>query len=492
MWWEGFLVATQGYNLLYLLSGTVVGLIIGALPGLGPLFAVALMLPLTFGMPAVSAIILLAAVHASTAYGDSLASILINTPGGVGSVASCWDGFPMAQQGKAGMALGLSAAGSLFGGVIGWLSLVLISPVLTGLALKMGPAEYFMLALLALSLLSLAAQGETIKGLILGGIGLLLAFIGRDPITATQRFTMGNMYLQDGVPLVPVVVGLFALSQAIILAESGGVIAQVRGTKGDVWQGVVGAFRRPITLLRGGIIGILLGIMPALGLSTANIVAYLAEKRASREPETFGKGNVAGLLAPETAKNACIVGDLIPTFTLGIPGSSTTALFLAALTLHGIQPGAEFFQAGSLSYAVFVGILLAQFAFFVLGLLFAGYFARVVLLPNSLLVPLIVVLSFIGAYAMRHTLLDVLITILFGFVGYVLSKHRWPQACLVLGFVLGDIAESNLQRALLISGGSYLGVLARPGALGIFMTMLVMLGWPYLAKLPGIIRTREV
>ena len=289
MWLEGLMIALQPINLLYLLLGTAFGLVIGALPGLGPMFAVALTLPLTYGMEPASAIILLAAVHAATAYGDSFASILINTPGGVGSVASCWDGYPMAQKGQAGVAMGISALGSFMGGIIGWVSLVAISPLLIMVALKMGPAEYFMVALMALSLLALASHGRVLKGLFLGGIGLLLSFIGRDPITAEARFTFGYLYLEDGLPLAPTVLGLFALSQVLVLSEQGGSIAQIR-TVGKVWEGFKLALRLPGTIVRAGIVGIFMGILPALGLASANILAYFAEKRSGRSAGS-GRGS---------------------------------------------------------------------------------------------------------------------------------------------------------------------------------------------------------
>ena len=486
MWLKGFEVALSGTNLLCLLIGTSFGLVIGALPGLGGMFAVALALPMTFNLPVDSAIILLAAVHASCAYGDSLASILINTPGGVGSVASCWDGFPLAQQGKAGLALGVSALGSLAGGLMGWLSLVAISPILMVLALKMGPTEYFVTAMLALSLLSMASMGETYKGLILGGLGLMLAFIGQDPITATSRFVIGNFYvdstLEGGIPLVPVALGLFALSQAIVLAEEGGQIAQVRELAGGgVRQGIIEALHRPLTILRGGLVGIWLGVMPALGLSSANVVAYLVEKRASSEPQTFGKGNISGLLAPETAKNACVVGDLIPTFTLGVPGSSVTALFMAALIMHGVQPGPRFFQSGVLPYTVFSGILLAQFTFFIIGMMTLRFFAKVVRVPNKLLVPTIVILCFLGSYAMRVSMFDVFICLLFGVVGYILTKKDWPKACLILGLVLGELMESNFHRMLKMSDGSYLPLVTRPISVCILILIVVLLSWPYIS-----------
>jgi len=483
MWYEGFAVAFQGYNILYLLLGTMIGLVVGAMPALGPLFGVGLMLPFTFGMPAATAIIFLASVHAATAYGDSIASILINTPGGVGSVASCWDGYPLAQQGKAGMALGISTTSSFIGGLMGWVSLVVISPLLIMLALKMGPPEYFMVAFMALSLLAMASQGRIAGGLALGGIGLLLAFVGNDPITASPRFTLGLDYLEDGLPLVPVAVGLFALSQAIALAEQGGTIAQIRSI-GSIWQGFAEVLKRPFSIMRGAIVGIILGVMPALGLSSANIVAYLVEKRASKNPETFGHGNPSGLVAPEVAKNSCILGDLVPTFTLGIPGSSTTALFLAAMTMHGLQPGVKFFQgSGALPYAVFSGILLAQVAFFLLGLFFARYFAMAVLAPNAFIVPMIVFLSFVGSFAMRNRVEDVLVTIIFGLIGYMMSKWCYTAVCLILGLVLGDLTEANFHRSLLIGRGSYLIFLSTPISIVLFTLTILSIAGPYLVTL---------
>lgn len=483
MWVEGFLTALQPLNLLYLVLGSASGMVIGALPGLGPLFGVALMLPLTFGMEPATAIIFLSAVHAATAYGDSFASILINTPGGVGSVASCWDGYPMAQKGQAGVAMGISTLGSFVGGVIGWISLVALSPVLIWVALKMGPSEYFMVSLMALSLLALASGGQVLKGLFLGGIGLLLSFVGRDSITAEARFTFGWPYLEDGLPLAPVVLGLFALSQVLVLSAKGGSISEF-GSVGKVWEGCIQALKLPATIIRAGLVGIFMGVLPALGLSSANVVAYFIEKRASRNPQNFGQGEPRGLLAPEIAKNACIVGDLIPTFTLGIPGSSVTAIFLAAMVMHGVQPGVEFFShSGALPYTVFAGILLAQISFFILGLLFARYFAKVVLIPNALLVPMIVVLSFIASLALRGNMVDVIVTFVFGFIGYLLNLYRYPAACLVLGLVLGELVEANFHRALLIGRGSYSIFFTRPISLTLLLLTVLMLCWPLLSGL---------
>lgn len=482
MWSQGLLTALQGHNILYVLLGTLAGLVVGALPGLGPLFGVAIMLPFTFGMPAVGAIIFLAAVHSATAYGDSIASILINTPGGVGSIATCWDGYPMSRQGKSAVALGISATGSLIGGIIGWIILVLISPALTDFALKIGPAEYFVLGLMALSLLAIAAQGETIKGLILGCLGLLLSFVGQEPVQGTLRFTLGLGYLEDGFDLVPVTVGLLAISQALILAEEGqeeGTIVEIKGT---VWEGFKESIIRPLTIMRSGIIGILLGIMPALGISVANIVSYLVEKKYSKNPDTFGKGNPAGVLAPETSKSACIVGDLIPTFTLGIPGSAPTAVLLAALTIHGLQPGPHFFLSGSAPYAVFWGILLAQFTIFILGLFTIRYMAKIIFIPKRFLATVIIVLSLVGAYADQTQIEAVYTALFFGLVGYILNKLNYPSTPLILGLVVGHLVETNFQRAMIGSGNSYAIFVTRPISLFMLIILFVFMLWPYIVK----------
>jgi putative tricarboxylic transport membrane protein len=483
MWIEGLKVAIQLNNLIYLLLGTAVGLFVGVLPALGALFGLAIMLPFTYGLPAVTAIILLVAVHASCYYGDSITSILINTPGGIGSVASCWDGYAMARQGKSAMALGISTIGSFMGGIMGWLTLVGIAPLLTAFAIRISSAEYFMLGIMALSLLSIAARGETIKGLIMACFGLSLAFVGQDPIEGlSYRFTFGSIYLEDGLPLVSVTVGLFALSQAMVLVEEGGTISEIFELTGSIWQGMKEALRRPITVLRAGMVGLWIGILPALGPAAGNIIAYFVEKRASKEPETFGKGNPAGLLAPEVSKNACAVGDMIPTFTLGIPGSASTAILLVALTIHGLEPGPRFFLSGTEPYTIFSGILLAQFAFFVCGLFLARYFAKVVLIPNAILGPTIIFLSFIGSYAIRNRLEDVIITIVFGLIGYFFVKFRWPAPCLVLGLVLGDLIEKNFHRAVEIADGSYAVFVTRPTSLILLIITLIFMLWPYYSE----------
>jgi putative tricarboxylic transport membrane protein len=483
MWLEGFKIAVQPDNLLYLFAGTAVGLLVGVLPALGALFGLAIMLPFTYGLPPITAIIMLVSVHAASYYGDSITSILVNTPGGIGSVASCWDGYPMAKQGKSLSALGISTIGSLLGGIMGWLTLVALAPLLTAFAIQVSSAEYFMLGIMALSLLSIAARGETIKGLIMATFGLSLSYIGQDPIEGlSYRFNFGIQYLNDGLPLVSVTVGLFALSQAIVLVEESGTISELHKLAGSIWEGIRESLRRPLTILRGSMIGIWMGILPAIGPAAATIIAYFVEKRASKEPDTFGKGNPAGLLAPEVAKTACAAGDMIPTFALGIPGSASTAILLVALTIHGLEPGPRFFLSGVEPYAIFCAILMAQFSFFISGLFLARYFAKVIMVPNAIIGPIIIFLSLVGTYAMRNRVEDMGVTIAFGVIGYFFVKLKWPAPCLILGLVLGDLIEKNFHRAVQIADGSYAVFITRPTSLVLLITTLLFMLWPFYSE----------
>jgi putative tricarboxylic transport membrane protein len=339
-------------------------------------------------------------------------------------------------------------------------------------------------ALLALTLVSVAAEGQMIKGLILCGIGLMLAFVGPDPVNGYMRFTFGSLYLQNGIDLMPVVLGLFAMAQAIHLTTQGNESAlAVWSAKDRVLTGVREAFRRPTTLVRSGVLGIALGVMPILGTATASIVAYMFEKKRAKvkEREEFGNGSLNGLLAPETAKAACVVGDMIPTLTLGIPGSAATALFLAALVLHGITPGPEFFQKGALSYTVFIGILLAQITFFVVGILTARYWARVIQIPNSLLVPAIAVLCALGAYAPHNEIMDVVTMMVFGVIGYLLSQRGYPVAALLLGLVLGEMVEGNYHRAMIIGDGNPAIFVTEPVSGLLLLVLIVSLASPALS-----------
>jgi len=484
MWLEGFQIALSSTNIWWLLLGSFVGLVVGVLPGLGPTFGVALMLPFTFSLDPATALIFLCAIHAACNYGDSFSSFMLNVPGGPGTVATCWDGYPMAKQGFAGRALGISTLASLIGGVGAWLTLALMARPITDFAVNLGAPEYFALGIMALGLISVGSKGETVKGLVMACVGLALSFIGDDPISGIgQRFGFGIPFLEAGIPIVVSTLGIFAIAQVIILIEEGGSIAETVEMNDSVWRGFVDVVKRPITVLRAGLVGWFIGIMPALGVSLAGILSYLTEKRYSKVADKFGTGVPDGLIAAEVGKGACVIGDLIPTFTLGIPGSVTGAILMVALIIHGVEPGPRFMQAGAMPYTVFAGLLLAQALFLPTGLIFGKWLAKIVYLPNALLAPVITALCFLGAYAERGYVFDLILVVVLGILAYMVGKMEYPVVCLVLGLILGPLIETNFHRSLGISLGDYSVFWTRPVTVVFLALTLAFLAWPFISDL---------
>lgn len=476
-------LALSPHNIGFLFLGCAVGLIVGVLPGLGPVFGVSLFLPLTFSLPVDSALILLAAIYAATAYGDGITSILLNVPGGPSGVAVTFDGYPMTQQGKAGIALGALAGSAFIGDLIGILALVTIAPMLADFSLKLGPAEYFMLTMFGVSMVAVIGRGkgQAVKGLILGALGLVISFMGQDIITGQLRFTFGWEYLEDGVPFVSASIGLFALAQALILGEEGGSIAGESVLVNKPWIGVAAVIKHWYVTVRSAITGVFLSMCPGIGITTSSLLSYFIETRLSKDPDSYGKGNVRGVIAPQAASNAVTAGELIPALSLGIPSGATSAIFIAALTLHGLRPGLEFFSAGGVKvYAVFVGMFFAAITFFLAGMFLTPIFARVTKMANALLVPIIIILCLIGCFALRNRVEDLIICAVFGLIGYFLFKYKWPVQCIVLGLVLGSLAEKNFHRALQISDGSYSIFVTKPMSLAVLIIIVVIMGWTYL------------
>lgn len=473
-WMQGLSVLTQWNNIMLMGIATVLGVIIGILPGLGPTFALALFLPLTFSLNDSSSMVFLCVLYSSTVYGGAISAILLNVPGTPGSVATCFDGYPMAKQGKAGLALASVTFASTISGIIGVLGLIYTAPLLAKVSLMIGPSEFFMLTLMGLSLVAVAARGDTWRGLVMGGLGLLFSFVGRDQVGGALRFTFHNMTLQGGIPFIPVSIGVFAIAQAFMMAEDGGMISPVMmKVTNDTLAGAKAVVKNWTTVIRSALIGLVVGIMPGIGISISNFVAYLVEKRISKDPDSFGKGNIRGVLAPESANKATVAGELVPAFALGIPGGATSALFLIALTVHGLRPGPELFNNNpTLMSTIYWALLAGEVSYLFLGLLFAKQMAKVTRVPNSILVPIILVLSILGALSYQNSMTDVLLAIIFGVIGYVLNKRNYPVACLVLGMVLGQLAESNFQRAMLISDGSYSSFVTRPLSL-LFLAIII-------------------
>jgi len=462
MLFHGFAVALTPGNLLYVFLGTIIGTVIGVLPGLGPTASIALMLPITIGMDMVSALIFLAGIYYGAMYGGSTTSILVNIPGEAASVVTCIDGYQMARHGRAGPALGMSAFGSFVGGTIGVVAVMLISPILAETALKFGPPEMFALLFFAFTCIGGLTGKSRARGLLMASIGLLLGTVGTDEIHGVDRFTFGTLYLQDGIALVPLAMGLFGMGEILYNIErreaSGSVLETPKNllpTRKD-WRDS----RWPIA--RGSVLGFGIGILPAGMPAIASLLSYALERRVAKEPERFGKGAIEGVAGPETANNAATAGGFVPLLTLGIPTNSVLALMLAALMLHGVTPGPLLlFKWPDVFWGVIASMYIGNVMLLVLNLPMIGLFVQLLKVPYAILSPLIVMFVLLGAYGLNNSVTDVLATILFGLVGYLLKRYGLEPAPLVLAYVLGPMLENNLSKAL---------IMARSGGPSIFFT----------------------
>ena len=487
---DGLMIALELNNLVNLFLGSVLGLIIGAAPGLGPVFGLALFLPMTFSMTPAGAIIFMSSFYASCVYGGSITAFLINVPGTPGSIATCFDGYPMNRKGECGRALGISVTASFIGGVTGVLALLFLGPPLAVLSLAIGPSEFFLLATLGLCLIALATKGNIIRGLIMVGLGLMLSFVGRSVVTGEARFNLGTIYLEDGIQFVPLVIGVFAFAQAMILSNdtetySSSADAKVAG----VLNGVMDVLRRPKTVIRNSILGTVIGILPGLGINAANFMCYVTEKSLSKKPDEFGTGVVEGIIAPESGGNASTTGSLVPAFGLGVPGGASAALFISALMIHGLQPGHGFFtSSGHLFSTIICGMFFSQVAFLILGLCFAKQFAKITQVPNNLMVPMILVLTFLGSLAYRGMLSDMFVMLIAGVLGYYLQKFKFPLPCIILGMILGGLAEDNFCRAMRLSRYSLSVFYTRP--ISLVLVLIIIFSFTY-SPLKNYIKSRK-
>lgn len=454
--WQGFAVALTWQNLLIGLVGCFIGTMVGALPAIGPINGIALLLPIayTMGLPAESTMILLAAIYCGAEYGGRISSILLNVPGDAGAVMTALDGYPMAKQGRAGEALALSGLASFIGGMFGSIGLALFAPLLAGLAIGFGPAEYFVLMVFAFATLGSMVGSQPVKTLIGCVLGLMLATVGLDATSGAYRFTFNEPELGDGIEFVVLVIGLFSISEALIILEHQGRGMTVIRELGRMTARMSDIVKSAGTTVRSSIIGFVVGVLPGTGASVSSAVSYTTAKRISDTEGTFGKGDVRGLAAPEAANNATACGAFVPMLTLGVPGSGTTAVMLGALMLYNIQPGPMLLVerpeiVGGLVASLFVGnlILLA------LNLPLVQIFARVLTVPNWLLVPGILVLSIVGVYSAHSSVFSIYLMMGIGMAGWLLRKAGFDMAPIILGFVLGRVMEVNLRNALAISGG---------------------------------------
>jgi putative tricarboxylic transport membrane protein len=434
---------------------SLIGILLGATPGIGPTLALVLFFPFTFVLEAEVGLSLMAVLYGSTTFGGSVSAILVNIPGTPGSAATLLDGYPLTKQGKAALALGAATLSSFIGAVIGLIFLALFAPLLADFSLAFGPADFFMLAVFGLSIISAVTRGSLLKSLVAVSLGVLFASVGTDPIRASPRYVFDTFYLQGGVDLVVLLVGLFAVSQAIEMTLSTDSTAQMAISDTSVWHGVREAVNDWTGMLRGGLIGTIVGSIPGVGISAANFLSYLVAVRFSKSPETFGTGNPKGVVAAESANNGSAMGALVPAMALAIPGGASAAVFIGVMVTYGISPGPQAFEATSLPYVIYISILLGNLVFLAGGLLGGKYFARVNELSDDVLLAAIISFALMGAYAVRTNILDVVVAVLIGLFAFGLERRGYSLVAFIMGFILAPIAERGFQRALLISGGDY-------------------------------------
>jgi TctA family transporter len=482
----GFDVALSPANLLYCLIGTLIGTLIGVLPGIGPVATLSMLLPITFHLPAASALIMLAGIYYGAQYGGSTTAILVNLPGEASSVVTCLDGYQMARQGRAGAALAVAALGSLFAGCVATLILVLFAPPLASGALLFGPAEYFALMTLGLVTAVVLAQGALVKAFGMIILGILLGAVGSDVNTGADRLTFGFEGLAEGLNFVPLAMGLFAIPEIVKNLEHREERSVLTEKITGLWPSREDFRRSWPAVLRGTGIGSVLGILPGSGSLLSSFSAYMIEKQVSKRPEEFGRGAVEGVAAPESANNASAQTSFIPLLTLGIPANAVMALMAGAMTIQGIQPGPQVMSARpDLFWGMIVSMWIGNLMLVIINLPLIQIWVTLLKVPYRILFLMILGFCCVGVYSLNNSPFDILLLAVFGFVGYAFSKWKLEPAPLLLAFVLGPLIEENLRRALLISGGDPSVFVTRPLSAALLLValgMIVVVGLPKIRK----------
>ncbi len=482
----GFGVAFSLQNVFYCFVGSLLGTLVGVLPGIGPLATIAMLLPLTFKVPPVASLIMLAGIYYGAQYGGSTTSILVNSPGEASSVITCLDGYQMARQGRAGPALGIAAWGSFIAGTIANIGLMLVALPLAHAALSFGPPEYFALMCTGLLIVTYLAQGSILKAVMMALVGIILGSIGLDVITGLPRFTFGINELADGVGIIPLVMGLFGISEILENLE-GSLTREIFKTRvKNLMPSLKDWMEAKWAIVRGSLIGFLLGILPGGGAVIATFVAYAVEKKIAKDPERFGKGAIEGVASPESANNAAAGGSLIPLLSLGIPPNPIMAIFFSALIIHGVQPGPLLIkQHPDLFWGLVASLYMGNALLLILNLPLIGMWVKVLEIPYKILFPLILLFCLIGAYSMNNVNFDLYVMLLFGVGGWIMRKFGYEGAPLILAYVLGPMLENSLRQSLLISKGSFLIFVSHPIsaiALGFAFLLLLSNLFPYFKK----------
>jgi putative tricarboxylic transport membrane protein len=471
---NGFGVVLEPSNLLYCLLGVVVGMLVGVLPGLGPAATVAILLPVTFGVEPVTAIIMLAGIFYGAQYGGTITSVLLRLPGEASSVVTVFDGHALAKQGKAGTALGLAAIGSFVGGTVSIIGLTLVAPVLAGFALDFGPPEYTALTLVGILLVATVSNGGRLKALIAASLGLLLATVGRDGFTGVSRFTFDNLALADGLGFVAIAMGVFGVGEILYNLEQRHNKVQAPAKVANVWPSREDLRQSSGAIGRGSVLGFFLGILPGGGATLSSLAAYAVEKRRAKDPKRFGRGAVEGVAAPESANNAAATSSFIPLLTLGIPANATIAIIFGALLIHGATPGPQLVQNDpELFWGVVNSMYVGNILLLIMSIPLVGLFVRILRVRAAILAPITVLITLIGVYTVNNSTFDILLVVFFGGIGYLMKKLGFEPGPLLLAFVLGSLLEENLRRSLLIFGGDVSAFVGRPIS-GVLLLIFVL------------------
>jgi putative tricarboxylic transport membrane protein len=488
---SGLLNVLSFSNLLFIAIGMTLGIFIGSMPGLSATMGIAILLPLTYGMDPATGIAMLASLYMGASYGGSILAILINTPGTPAAAATVLDGYQMTKNGQPGKALGISLVSSFVGGIIGAIVLLTFAPFLGKIALQIGAVELFAIAVLGITIISSLSAGSVVKGLLSGTLGLLISLIGMDAITGTPRFTFGSIYLFDGISFVVALIGLFSIPQAIKLVEQDQKEMKVGKIQDKILPSWSELIKLRVTLLRSSIIGVFTGLIPGTGGDTASWFSYNEAKRFSKNKEKFGTGYTEGLAAPESANNAVVGGALVPTITLGVPGSSSTAVLLGGLMIHGIMPGPTLMtEHADVAYTLLWSVLISCFFLLLLGLLYTRVAVGVTKVPQKVLAPIIILLCVIGTFAVHNSMVDVMIMFGFGILGYFMDKLNIPVAPMVVGLILGAMLDTSMHQSLKIGGGDWMIFLSSPVSVVLLIIALitVLQSTPLFSKLKLLIK----
>jgi putative tricarboxylic transport membrane protein len=481
-------------TILFVILGTLLGMLFGALPGLGGIVVLALLIPLTIGMDATEAMALFGAALGGVAFGGSVSAILINVPGTAPNAATLLDGYPMTRNGQSGPAIGAAAAASAFGAIFGLVVLVLLIPVARAVVLAFAAPEFFMLTMFGIVVIAFVTRGGLIKGIVAGGFGLLFDFVGWDPLTGTVRFNIievarigvADSYLYDGVKLVPAAIGLFALAEILFLSvtERETIADPEKYERSEgVLEGVMAVVKRPVLVIRSSTIGMLVGTVPGVGGTIATFISYLAAVQASSDPDRFGTGEISGVIASEAANDAKDGGALLPTLTFGIPGSATTALILGALILHGIAPGPQLLTDQlPVVFAIVIALLVSNVLTSSIGILVADHLTKITTISTSYLIPLIVVVSFWGAFTVNNSFGDVVMAVFLGILAFFMLLYDYSRIALIIGLILGTTAETRFDQSINAYDQGFLIFFTRPISLVLFLGLILMITYPMLKR----------